>query len=193
MRQTAIRRITPDMLDSSFMGLVKKRIGEKGEKVPLCFQCGVCSGSCPAVFAMDYTPRQIMELIKLGAKDIVLNSATIWVCASCYSCSVRCPQGVDVKQVMDTLKSLALEDPKYSAPEKAFYEKFIGVVRKRGRMDEIALYVRLMPKSTIMRNLGFGLRLYQKGKIKISPTKPNGSDQVETIFEKVLAREARQQ
>ncbi|MEM3509904.1 MAG: 4Fe-4S dicluster domain-containing protein [Nitrososphaerales archaeon] len=187
------RKITPDMMDPNFETTLRKKLGEKGEKIPLCFQCGVCSGSCPVAFAMDFTPRQIMELIKLGVKDLVLNSSTIWLCAACYSCSVRCPQGVDLKQVMDTLKEMALEDPKYSVAEKAFYEKFIEVVRKNGRMDEVALYVKLMPKSTIMRNLGFGLKLYQKGKIHLSPTKSNSADQVAKIFEKVLAKEVQQQ
>ena len=187
------RKITQDMLDPTFESTLRKRLGEKGEKVPLCFQCGVCSGSCPVAFAMDYTPRQIMELIELGAKDLVLNSSTIWLCAACYSCSVRCPQGVDLKEVMDTLKEMALEDPKYSRAEKAFYEKFIQVIKKNGRMDEVALYVKLMPKSAVVRNLGFGLKLYQKGKININPAKSNSADQVAKIFEKVLAKEVQKQ
>lgn len=185
-------KITPDMMDPAFEAALRKRLGEKGKKIPLCFQCGVCSGSCPVAFAMDYTPRQIMELIKLGVKDLVLNSSTIWLCAACYSCSVRCPQGIDLKQVMDTLKEMALEDPKYSRAEKAFYEKFIDVVRKNGRMDEVALYVKLMPKSAVMRNLGFGLKLYQKEKIKLSPTK-SSPDQVAKIFEKVLTKRVQEQ
>jgi heterodisulfide reductase subunit C len=183
------RKITPDMIDPTFEATLRKRLGEKGEKIPLCFQCGVCSGSCPVAFAMDYTPRQIMELIKLGVKDLVLNSSTIWLCAACYSCSVRCPQGVDLKQIMDTLKEMALEDPKCSRAEKAFYEKFIDVVRKNGRINEVTFYVKLMPKSAVMRNLGFGLKLYQKGKIKLSPTKAC-SDQVAKIVEKILAKGA---
>ncbi|MFN3621902.1 MAG: hypothetical protein ACK4TI_03340, partial [Nitrososphaerales archaeon] len=86
-----------------------------------------------------------------------------------------------------------IEDPKYSRPEKAFYEKFVDVVRKNGRMDEVALYVKLMPKSTIMRNLGFGLKLYQKGKINIRPAKSNAAGDVAKIFENVLAKEVQKQ
>lgn len=188
---TSTKKITPDMMDPSFEPTLRKRLGEKGEKIPFCFQCGVCSGSCPVAFAMDYTPRQIMELIKLGVKDLVLNSSTIWLCAACYSCSVRCPQGVDLKQVMDTLKEMALEDPKYAKAEKKFYETFIQVVRKNGRMDEIGLYIKLMPMSAVVRNLGFGLNLRKKGKIKLAPQKAQNLDQVAKIFEKALAKEVR--
>ena len=184
-----VTRITPEMRDPEFEAAVKKRLSEKGEKLPLCFQCGVCSGSCPVIFAMDYTPRQIMELIKLGVKDEVLGSSTIWMCSACYSCTARCPQGVDPKQVMETLKEMALEDPKYGKDEKKFYQSFVDVVKKNGRMDEIGLYVKLMPKSAVMRNLGFGLKLYRKGKIKIKPEKAQKVDQVAKIFEKTLAKE----
>jgi len=177
------------MRDPEFEPTLKKRLKEKGEKLPLCFQCGVCSGSCPVIFAMDYTPRQLMELIKLGVKDEVLNSSTIWMCAACYSCAVRCPQGVDVKQIMETLKEMAMGDPKYAKAEKNFYETFINVVRKNGRMNEIGLYVKLMPKSAVVRNLGFGLRLLGKGKIKMKPEKAKGVEQVAKIFEKTLAKE----
>ncbi len=190
---TLSRKITSDMMDPTFETTLKNRLGEKGEKIPLCFQCGVCSGSCPVVFAMDYTPRQIMELIKLGVKELVLNSSTIWLCAACYSCSVRCPQGVDLKQVMETLKEIAIEDPKYSRDEKTFYEKFIDVVKKNGRMDEVALYVKLMPKSTVMRNLGFGFKLYQKGKINLRPVRSNAAGDVAKMFENVLSEEVQKQ
>jgi heterodisulfide reductase subunit C len=183
------RRITPEMRDPEFESTLKKRLKEKGEKLPMCFQCGICSGSCPVIFAMDYTPRQLMELIKLGVKDEVLNSSTIWMCAACGACTVRCPQGVDPKQVMDTLKEMALEDQKYAKSEKKFYEAFVQVVRKNGRMDEIGLYVKLMPKSAIARNLGFGLALYRKGKIKLSPSRTKAIDQIEKIFQKTLEKE----
>jgi len=49
-----------------------------------------------------------------------------------------------------------------------------------------------MPKSAVMRNLGFGLKLYQKGKIKLSPTK-SSADQVAKIFEKVLTKRVQEQ
>ena len=184
-----VRKITNEMRDPDFASTLKKRLGEKGEKLPVCFQCGVCSGSCPVIFAMDYTPRQIMELIKLGLKDEILNSSTIWMCAACYSCTTRCPQGVDLKQIMETLKEMAIEDPKYGKNEKKFYETFIQVIKNKGKMDEIGLYVKLMPKSAVARNLGFGLSLYRKGKIRLFPEKSKNLDQISKIFEKTRKEE----
>ena len=64
-----------------------------GEKLFSCIQCGTCSGTCPVSHYMDYTPRQIIAMIREGFREEVLNSVTIWLCASCYSCTVRVSAG----------------------------------------------------------------------------------------------------
>ena len=56
---------------------------------------------------MDITPSQLMKLSQLGMKD-VLDSKTIWVCASCYTCTVRCPRGLDVSKVAEALRQIIL-------------------------------------------------------------------------------------
>ena len=59
-----------------------------GEKMKECIQCGTCSGSCPVSVYMDYTPREIIAMARMGFKEEVLKSYTIWLCASCYACTV---------------------------------------------------------------------------------------------------------
>ena len=58
---------------------------------------------------MDYKPNQVMQMVSLGMKDRLLSSKTIWVCASCYTCSTRCPNDIDIAGVMDWLRQTALE------------------------------------------------------------------------------------
>lgn len=78
-----------------------------GEIVTLCEQCGTCSGGCPVVGEMDVTPSQMMKMVQLGLKD-VLDVKTIWVCASCYTCTIRCPRGLDVSKVAEALRQIIL-------------------------------------------------------------------------------------
>jgi len=78
-----------------------------GEIVTMCDQCGTCSGGCPMVGEMDVTPSQLMRLAQLGVRD-VLDSKTIWVCASCYTCTVRCPRGLDVSKVAEAMRQIIL-------------------------------------------------------------------------------------
>jgi heterodisulfide reductase subunit C len=73
-----------------------------------CYQCGNCSGGCPAADYMDLLPHQVIRLIQLGHIEEILDSNTPWICAACITCSVRCPKGVDIAAVMEALRQLVL-------------------------------------------------------------------------------------
>jgi heterodisulfide reductase subunit C len=60
------------------------------------------------VSLMDLLPNQIIRLVQLGQVSDVLNSKTIWLCASCFTCTSRCPKGVDLAKVMEALRLLLL-------------------------------------------------------------------------------------
>ena len=48
-----------------------------GDKLYSCIQCGTCSGMCPLSHHMDYTPRQIIAMIRAGFKREVLSRCVI--------------------------------------------------------------------------------------------------------------------
>jgi heterodisulfide reductase subunit C len=52
--------------------------------------------------------------------DLVLNSKTMWLCASCETCTTRCPQDVDVAKVMDAVKITALHQGIKPAVQRSF-------------------------------------------------------------------------
>lgn len=114
---------------------------ESGEKIESCFQCGKCSGSCPVSSFMDYTPRQINQLIKLGQKELIFSANTIWICASCITCTVRCPREIDLARVMDALRTIAIRE-KISAKIKEvplFHKIFLKSVKEEGRVNEVKM------------------------------------------------------
>ncbi len=88
--------------------IIKKIEDISGQNVLACYQCGKCSAGCPMVTLMDLLPNQIIRLVQLGQIGDVLNSKTIWLCASCFSCTSRCPKGVDLAKVMEALRLLLL-------------------------------------------------------------------------------------
>lgn len=88
--------------------IIKKIEDISGQNVLACYQCGKCSAGCPMVSLMDLLPNQIIRLIQLGQIDDVLNSKTIWLCATCFTCSARCPKGVDLAKIMEALRLLLL-------------------------------------------------------------------------------------
>jgi len=54
------------------------------QNIYACYQCGKCSAGCPSISEMDISPSEIIRLVQLGEEEEVLNSKTIWVCASCF-------------------------------------------------------------------------------------------------------------
>lgn len=82
-----------------------QRINElSGENVKLCVQCGTCTGACPMADEMDYFPRKVMHFSQFGLLDNMRDINSYWKCASCHSCSVRCPRGIDIARVMEALR-----------------------------------------------------------------------------------------
>jgi heterodisulfide reductase subunit C len=86
-----------------------ERIAElSSTNVFACYQCGNCSGGCPAADYMELLPHHVIRLIQLGKIEEILESNTPWICAACITCSVRCPKGVDIAAVMEALRQLVL-------------------------------------------------------------------------------------
>ncbi|RLC61176.1 MAG: hypothetical protein DRI80_09390 [Chloroflexota bacterium] len=84
-----------------------RQVTPEWEQLLSCIQCGTCSASCPTAFAMDYTPRQLWQMVRLGMKEDVLSSRTFWLCTTCKSCQVRCPRDIPITDTMIALKEYA--------------------------------------------------------------------------------------
>ena len=80
-----------------------------GQDLLACNQCGKCSAGCPIVATMDILPSQVIRMAQLGIED-VLESNTIWICASCLTCVARCPKGVDLPRLMEAMRQIALRE-----------------------------------------------------------------------------------
>jgi heterodisulfide reductase subunit D len=96
------------LLDASkFDPTLVQRAIPQWEELLSCMQCGTCSSTCPTAHAMDFTPRQLWQMLQLGMEDEVLHSQTFWLCTVCKSCQVRCPRGISLTDTMVALKEYA--------------------------------------------------------------------------------------
>ncbi|MDP2674937.1 MAG: (Fe-S)-binding protein [Dehalococcoidia bacterium] len=74
-----------------------------------CFQCGVCTATCPwgLLQAEPVNVRQLMHRAQLGIQQ---KDGAMWWCTTCRACEVQCPRGVPIADVMLALRSLAWKD-----------------------------------------------------------------------------------
>ncbi|MGF7185923.1 heterodisulfide reductase subunit C [Desulfitispora alkaliphila] len=158
------------------------------ENISDCIQCGTCSGSCPTCYEMELTPRKIINLIRAGEREQVLSSNSMWICASCYSCTARCPRGIVITDMMYALKNLAITsgatDSKAEAPN--FYCTFNEVVESSGRMNEGMLITKFALKTNPKKLFDYapiGIKLLKKKKLVLFPPRLKNRAQ----FKKIVA------
>ena len=160
-----------------------------GDQIKNCIQCGTCTGTCPVSYTMDITPRQTIALFRAGHLEDILQSRTIWICASCYACTVRCPQGIKVTDTMYALKRLAMNrriyPPKF--PVHTLSKAFMANVYKYGRNYELGLGIRYLLKSNFWKlfgTAGFGLAMMRRGRLAVIPSKIKRVNEVRAIIER---------
>jgi heterodisulfide reductase subunit C len=176
--------------DPTFANRVKE-ISRAG--LERCYQCHTCTLSCPVAFAMDYLPNQIIRMVQMGLKEQVLSSSTIWLCAACETCVARCPNDVDVRRVMDTLREMELGE-KVEGKEKLipiFHRTFLDSIKQWGRTHELSMLIMLKLKTRKMAldELTLGLKMFLKGKLKPFPKKTKGAKEIKGIFERTKGEE----
>jgi len=106
-----------------------------------CLQCKKCTSGCPVAGRADFKAHELVRLIQLGQRDQVLKSRMIWECTSCQTCATRCPQGVSIAAMNDTLRLMSREAElayeKTTVP--VFNDIFLRSIRRRGRVYELGL------------------------------------------------------
>jgi heterodisulfide reductase subunit C2 len=126
-----------------------------GERIKRCIQCGTCTGSCPVSYAMDISPRQVIALFRAGEMEQIMRSRTIWICASCYACTTRCPAGIKITDTIYALKRAAMEkNLETSAPQvQRLARIFTKVLMRYGRLHEGSLIAEYTTRTNPMKFL----------------------------------------
>lgn len=153
------------------------------EQLESCIQCGTCSGVCPLSIYMDYSPRQVMALTRSDFKNEVLKSHTIWLCASCYACTVECPREIRITDIMYELKQRAIQEKIYpkNFPIPVLAQEFTKMVQRHGRVTENYLATRLFLKTNIRAALGMwklGLALIRRGRFPLAMESVKNPDEL---------------
>jgi heterodisulfide reductase subunit C len=183
--------IAQDGSAAAFAGEVEKRTGQR---LATCYQCGKCTAGCPTAFSMDYPPNQVMRGVQLGMRDTVLHSRTIWLCASCETCTTRCPQGVDVAAVMDGLRQMAYAEGIRTTERDVtlFHRLFLSGVRQHGRVYETGLMGLFNVLSGhLTKDLVLAPMMFLKGKLGLLPPRVGKVRSLKQMYKRAAALEAK--
>jgi len=162
-----------------------------GEGIRLCIQCGTCTASCPNADRMDYTPSQLIAMARAGMQDEVLSSNTMWYCLSCYLCTVRCPRGIKVTDLMHAFEGLAvrkrLSHGRTLTP--TMYRSFSDFVYSLGSLPELGFmswFYLLTNPLRAFRMIPVALNLLRHGRLSIRARRltPQGTNQLKAILDK---------
>lgn len=166
-----------------------------GQPISTCIQCGTCSGTCPAVEFMDHTPRRIIGLIGANMKEDVMASNTYWYCASCYHCTVRCPQNIDIAKTMYALKRYSIWKQQF--PEglvgPTFSETFARTIFRSGRSFEPLLATTYLFSASVkdfIQEAVTGTKMILKGRMPVMPPRIKRLDNFKKMIRRVIPLEA---
>lgn len=141
-----------------------------GIDVEVCLECGKCSGGCSNGHIFDYTPRKIVQLIKLGLEETLMKMDALWICLSCQLCLDRCPAGIDIPRILDYLREKARRRGVPAARPNVllFQELMLGSIRERGKVAEVPLMLKFNLKSRqYLKDAGLGMKMFAKGKLSL--------------------------
>lgn len=138
-----------------------------------CYQCGKCSAGCVFSYLMDTPPHLLMRYVQLDMKEKALSSSTFWGCGACVTCSFRCPREIDVLRVINTVRSIAIEEKVLSRNKelkdiRIFDEIFLNNIIENERVNEFLLGVNFNLKSLkIFKDISLLPVLFKKDKLTV--------------------------
>lgn len=161
-----------------------------GENVLHCYQCGKCAATCPVSDQMDFPPREIMQLVKIGRKEAIYAANSTWFCLTCSACSGRCPREIDIPKVMETLRHMSIEE-NYKPGNKRvkdirqFHEIFNDMVKRYGRNYELRMMAEFNIRTrNLFKDMHLAPKALLKGKIKVLPgSKVKSAKAIKRMFE----------
>ena len=169
--------------DLKFTSEVQTR---SGVDVGLCWHCKTCVNGCPFSEAMDYAPNAVLRFVQFGLKKEALSNSTIWICVGCNTCSIQCPNAIDVAAVNDVLREMAIEQGIAVAEPDIlkFHREVLNSIRRHGRTHKLEIMLRYKAyRHDWFGDLGVGLKMIAKRKLDLLPSKSPNIQVIRELFE----------
>ena len=171
---------------NTFLEAVNKK---SGANVLECYQCGKCVSTCPVPQYMDFPPREIMQMIKLGLKNESYMANSHWFCLTCSACSGRCPREIDIPAVMEAVRHLAIDenyinDSKKVKEIRKFHEIFLSMIKRYGRNYELRMMAEFNIRTrNLFKDMHLAPKALLKGKIPLGVKPLKSAKAIKRMYE----------
>lgn len=89
----------------------RRRLRERGgDTASRCYQCATCTAVCELASSDALFPRAQMLKSQWGLADDLAGDPGVWLCHQCNDCTARCPRDAKPGDVLQTVRSLAIEE-----------------------------------------------------------------------------------
>jgi heterodisulfide reductase subunit C len=134
---------------------------------------------------MTYRPNGIIRLFQLGFVREALESSDIWFCFGCNTCSMACPQAIDIAAMMDAAREVAVQAGVTIAEPDIlnFHQQVIKSIERHGRTHKLEIMMRYKVRSRdLFSDVDLGLKMLAKRKLDLRPSKVNDRRELNAIF-----------
>ena len=172
--------------------LMREIKARSGVDLSKCYQCGECTAGCPITPEMDAGPTKTLRLIQLGMEEELFELTTPWLCASCETCTTRCPNDIDIALVMDVVRQMArIKGKKIPVKEPmVFQDVFIDSMRLYGKLYEPGMMAFYNLRSGhLFHDFKLGPPMLFKGKLPLFPHWSKNRQRLKEIIERAEAHE----
>lgn len=177
-----VETINLNQTDAGFVGEVIRRSGVEINK---CWHCQTCAGGCPFVRAMDYPPNRVIRMVQLGLRKEALESSGIWICVGCNTCSIRCPNCIDIPAVNDALRQMAIAEGVVVAEPNilSFHQAVLQSIQRHGRTHKLEVMMRYkLKRHDWFSDMAVGMKMFAKRKLELLPSKSKNITEIRRLF-----------
>lgn len=172
----------------SALGLRHRILQQTGVDTTRCYQCGKCSAGCPMAEEMPLKTHQMIRLAQLDQREKLMADPSMWLCATCETCTARCPNEVDPARIIDGLREIVFRADPGIAPRRirAFHQAFLEQIRSHGRVFEFGLvFDYKLRTGALFDDVLNAPGMYLRGKLALTPSNiaASGKEEVRGIFE----------
>jgi len=176
----------PPRLDEMEHEMSREILDACGVDINQCLECGKCSGGCPNGHLFDFTPRKVLQLIRMGRENTLLSLEALWLCLSCHICLDRCPSSIDMPRVLDYLREKAQKKGVHATRPRVeqFLKAMLRSIEGRGRIAEVPLMLQfaLASRSFPRDDIVLGLKMLLRGKFRLFTPRVKQIGDIRKIF-----------